>query len=228
MGERGKFIVIEGTDGSGKGTQIAPVAKYITERGQPVQVIDFPQYKDNSWGHLVGRYLAGDFGGLEIDPYLAALPYVLDRVVAAPKINGWLDQGFLVIANRYAPSNKAFMAAKLPPEQWDGFINWLERAEYEETKIPKEDLVALLKVTPDISHGNIGKKDQREYLKDKARDIHEDDLSYQAKVAQVYLHLAAIYHHWRVIDCMDGGKLKEPEIITTSLIDILTKEGIIK
>lgn len=229
MAERGKFIVIEGTDGSGKGTQIKPLVEHIRAGGQSVQVIDFPRYNDNVWGQLVGRYLKGEFGGLNIDPHLAALPYVLDRVLAAPLINGWLDQGDLVVANRYATSNLAFMAAKLPREEWDPYIEWLEKAEYQETGIPKEDLVMLLNVTPSVSHNNVAKKDQRDYLGgDKVRDIHEDDLDYQAKVARVYLHLADTRPHWRAIQCMEGDKLKEPDTITQMLIETLSKDGIIR
>lgn len=228
MAERGKFIVIEGTDGSGKGTQIRPLVEYATVRGNAVQVIDFPRYKDNVWGELVGRYLKGEFGGLDIDPHLAALPYVLDRVLAKPLIEQWLSKGNLVIANRYASSNLAFMGARLPEEERDKYIDWLEKAEYKENKIPREDLVLLLNVTPHISHHNVGKKAQRAYLGDKARDIHEDNLGYQSTVAKVYLHLAQTRSHWRVVECMDGDKMKPQDEITTQLIATLAKEGILK
>lgn len=228
MIKKGKFIVIEGTDGSGKGTQIKPLVEYIKTKGQMVQIIDFPRYDDNVWGKLVGRYLKGEFGGLNIDPHLAALPYVLDRVLAKPLIDGWLEKGNLVIANRYASSNLAFMAAKLPRGQWNSFIGWLEKAEYEENKIPKEDLVMLLNVTPSVSHKNIEKKGKRKYLGEEVKDIHENNLDYQSKVAKVYLHLAKNRSHWRVIQCMDRDKLKDPGVITEMLIETLSKEGFIK
>lgn len=229
MAERGKFIVIEGTDGSGKGTQIKPLAEHLTNIGEHVEIIDFPQYTDNLWGGMIGKYLKGEFGSLyQIDPHYAALPYMLDRIVAKPKIKNWVNNGKFVIANRYAPSNLAFMAAKMPDRKArDEFIKWMEQAEYDENKIPRENMVLLLNVTPDLSQKNVDKKAQRGYLGNKKRDIHEDDINYQRKVAEVYLHLGKTHPHWQVIDCMEGQDMKPPEVITQLLVDALVKKGII-
>lgn len=229
MLEQGKFIVFEGTDGSGKGTQIAPLVKYLTETCQPHQVIDFPRYEDNEYGRLVGRYLKGSFGGLmEVHPCLAALPYAGDRLLAGPLINSWRADGNLVIANRYNSSNTAFMAAKLPLEERAEYIEWLENLEYNVNGIPREDLVILLDVTPDISVGNVDKKDVRGYLGAKGRDIHEDNLDYQREVASVYLELAKSREHWRVIECVRERKLLGITEINCLVIDLLKNERIIR
>lgn len=228
MTERGKFIVIEGTDGSGKGSQIDPLSRYLTQTDQPHRVIDFPRYTDNAYGRLVGDYLKGSFGRLmDVHPCLAALPYAGDRLLAKPLIEGWLSEGSLVIANRYTPSNAAFMAAKLPVCERADYIEWLENLEYGVNKIPREDMVVLLNVTPDIGTKNVDRKDERVYMGGKGRDIHERDLDYQRRVLGVYLDLARSRRHWRVIECVKDGELLGVFSIHILLTNLLRHERVI-
>ena len=230
MAKRGKLIVIEGTDGSGKGTQIKPLAEYIHKNDGKVEIVDFPQYADNFWGEMVGQFLKGDYGDIDaLPPQYAALPYMLDRLVAKPKIEKWLSQGYIVIANRYATSNQAFMAAKAPDGERQKLIDWMKKAEYVGNKLPIPDLVVLLNVTPELSHSNVAKKEARAYLKgSKVRDIFEDDLDFQKRVAAVYLHLAKTEKNWEVITCLEGEKMRPIEDITEDLINTLKKKGIMK
>ena len=80
----GKFIVIEGTDGSGKGEQTIRLVKRIKDLGREVSPFDFPRYNEpSSW--FINEYLNGRFGTLtEINPKTASLFYALDRYAAAP------------------------------------------------------------------------------------------------------------------------------------------------
>lgn len=226
---KGSFIVIEGTDGSGKGTQVRPLAEYLQRTNQPCETVDFPRYTDNIWGEMVGRYLRGEFGGLrEVNPYMASLPYIFDRVLAAPIIKGWLEDGKIVIANRYMQSNLGFQAAKLPHEQRQTFIDWEEKAEYEVHGIPREDVVVLLNVTPDIGQKNVDKKEVRDYMGEKGRDIHEADLDYQREVAGVYLGLGRERSNWRVIECIENGLMRAEMDIHQEIVDVLRNDGFIK
>lgn len=217
----GEFAVIEGTDGAGKGTQVAALLEHCALIGQECATMDFPRYSVEPWGPIIKRYLNGEFGGLtETSPFLAALPYMLDRVRASAEIEEALMRGKLFIANRFSPSNHAFQTAKLPREEWDDFIGWLKWTEHKIHEVPEPDIVVLMKVTPDVSHANVG-------TRAAGRDIHEDNLGYQNRVAKVYMHLAEADPKWRIIDCMDGDKMKSPEEINEILIDLLINEGIL-
>ena len=54
--KKGKFIVIDGIDGSGKATQTKLLVAKLKENGYKVKTIDFPQYEENFFGKMVGRY----------------------------------------------------------------------------------------------------------------------------------------------------------------------------
>src|SRR3989338_8493628 len=113
--KRGRLIVIEGIDGSGKTTQIELLKEYLASQGVPLEVISFPRYEENIYGRLIKRYLEGEFGSLEkINPYLMACIFAGDRMLAKDQIEQWLSEGKIVIANRYVSSSKAHMGANLP------------------------------------------------------------------------------------------------------------------
>ena len=76
----GKLIVIEGLDGSGKGTQSRALAKYLEEKGRSAKRIDFPRYKTKG-ATLVEGYLNGELGGNPDDTgaYATSLFFAMDR-----------------------------------------------------------------------------------------------------------------------------------------------------
>lgn len=215
MVNRGRFIVIEGADGTGKETQAKLLSKKLRDEGYLLENFDFPQYEKSFFGTLVGRFLTGEFGGLkEVSPYLASLTYAGDRWQAGPTINEILSKGINVISNRYFLSNVAHQAAKLPKEKRIGFISFLQELEYEVYKIPHEDINIVLHVPAEISSKLIDQKEQRTYLGDTKKDIHESDVSYQLEVAAIYREIPLIFQDVVGIDCTRrDGSLMEPEII---------------
>lgn len=218
---KGKFIVIEGTDGSGKTTQVELLTQELKQKNVPYEVIDFPRYDDNPYGALVGRYLKGEFGGLyQVSPYLASLPYTMDRLLALPLINEWISVGKLVIANRYVSANKGHMAAKLPVAERVRFIKWIDRLEYETNKIPKPDLTLLLFLPAELGQMHVDKRG-------KGRDIHERNLKYQGDTADIFLHLAKTEPNWIVIDCFHNGSIKSREEIHKQIMQVLAERKII-
>ena len=58
---KGKLIIIEGLDGSGKSTQIEILRKKAQQAGKQVRQIKFPNYAEDS-SALVRAYLAGELG----------------------------------------------------------------------------------------------------------------------------------------------------------------------
>ena len=103
--KKGKFIVIDGTDGSGKATQTKLLVKKLRKEKYKVKLADFPQYNKKSAG-LVEEYLSGKYGTEKnVGPYVASIFYACDRYDASFKIRKWLKEGNIVISNRYVTAN---------------------------------------------------------------------------------------------------------------------------
>lgn len=210
----GQLIVIEGTDGSGKTTQIELLSKYLKIKGVDFEVISFPQYGKNEYADYIHNYLSGKFGKIEeVDPYFIAKSYASDRQTARDLIKSWLDQGKLVITNRYVSSSKAHLAANLPKDKRKYFINWLERLEYQENRMPKEDLAILLLVDAKVGQENVQSKHNP--------DIHEDNLQHLIEANKIYQDLANAEPNWYIVDCMKDGEMRSREDIQEDLIEIL-------
>ncbi len=227
---KGKFIVMDGTDGSGKSTQMELLLTKLKKLKIRFKYIKFPRYEDNMYGQLVAQYLRGELGEMQsIDSRLIALMYAGDRNLAKPMIEKWLNQGYLVVADRYVSSNQAFTAGRMTPKQGDKFIAWIDSLEYGENKLPKEDLIILLYADPKRAQQNVDLKGHRAYMGKQARDIHEDNLNYQQKVAQAYLRMAKNEpDHWAVIDCMKGKTMDSREAIHERILSSLQQKKILR
>ena len=216
---QGKLIIIEGGDGSGKATQTKLLVEYLHSKNIPVETLSFPRYSDSFYGSLVGRFLAGEFGSLEsVSPYLAAIPYALDRLDAREDIKKWLNVGKIVIIDRYVPSSLAHQAAKVSADGQDKLVQWLEQMEYEENKLPRPDLVIYLHVPVNLALGLLKKKAKvREYT--TGIDIAETK-SHQEKAEEMFLKLAA-EKGWVQIECTKDGNLLSIDEIHTQLLHTL-------
>lgn len=227
---RGKLIVIDGNDGSGKATQVGLLLKYLKKRNRKTAFIDFPRYYTSFHGRIVARYLTGEFGGVnEVNPYLASLTYALDRLSAKPDMDKWIREGKIVVANRYVSSNMAYQSAKLPSGKRAAFLRWLSHMEYGIHKLPKENVVIYLHVPVDVGQELISRKKARKYLRGKTRDIHEDLVSYQQAAEQMYLKLCRANPHWIKIECMGrDGKLRALADIHEQIVELLKERKVIK
>lgn len=217
---KGNLIVIEGSDGTGKTTQSKLLLEYLNSKKIASAYISFPRYHQSMWADMVTRYLEGDFGKIdEVDPYLGSMLYAGDRLSAAGQIRKWLEAGKTVVLNRYVPSNLAHMGAKLKPEERRKYTNWLEKLEYEENGIPREDLVILLQVPLAVT---------RKLMKKRVLDIHEKNKPYQEEVHEVYDEIASSRENWVKIDCTEDGKIMKPVEINRKIVDVLKSKGIVQ
>ena len=134
------LIVLEGLDGSGKGTQTKRLYESVEKKG-PVRRLSFPNYASPS-SALVKMYLQGDFGSRpeDVNAYAASAFYAVDRYASYQM--DWrrdYEAGVLLLADRYATSNLVYQLAKLPREEWPGYLRWAEDFEYEKLGIPRPE-----------------------------------------------------------------------------------------
>jgi len=209
----GKFIVIDGTDGSGKTTQLNILKEKLKTEGYLVEVADFPQYNTKSAG-LVEEYLSGKYGQAdEVDPYKSSIFYAVDRFDASSKIKKWLKEGKVVLANRYTSANLGHQGAKIDnPLERKIFYNWLFDIEYKIFEIPKPDLTIILQVEPEISFA-LAKERAREDWKGKTKDIHEDNFNHLKRAEQTYLEIASTLPGFKLIKCTHNGQILSREAI---------------
>jgi len=224
---KGKLIVIDGGDGSGKATQSELLMRSLKEKGYKVKYMDFPRYYSSFHGRIVGRFLAGEFGSLDqVSPYLAALAYAVDRAGTKEEMDQWLSKGGILVSNRYATSSMAHQGAKVSRDKQDEFVAWLDEMEYKVHKIPREDIVVYLFVPWKIGYELTLKKEARKYANGKL-DIAEKDMHHRKRSEELYLRLARERKNWITIDCVKDGKIRSKEEIHDEIVRALRKKKII-
>ena len=208
---KGKLIVIEGLDGSGKATQAKRLAAALQQRGERVREISFPNYDSDS-SALVKMYLSGAFGTQpgDVNAYAASSFYAVDRYAGMKQDwGGFYDAGGILIADRYTTSNAVHQCCKLPREFWDRYLDWLFDYEYRLLGLPTPDLVVYLRLGIETSQRLMS---ERYHGDEKKKDIHESNMAYLEQA-----HLAADYcagrYAWKTVDCAENGSLRTIEEI---------------
>jgi dTMP kinase len=199
----GRLIAIEGIDGSGKRTQVDLLANQLIASGNRVHATGFPHY-DSSFGKMVGQFLNGEFGPLEaVDPHFTALLYAGDRFEAKPKLEAALNEGKIVLIDRYTGSNLAHQTARAPAAKRADFRRWIEHLEYNIYDLPREDLILYLRVPPAEAQKLVAQKSQRSYTAAK-QDLQEASLRHLQDAAAMYDQLAQTAP-WVTIECFDSA-----------------------
>lgn len=220
------FIVLEGLDGAGKSTQVRMLQEYFQQQGKQTHFLHFPRTDDSIFGQLIAKFLRGDLGTIDtVDPYLVALIYACDRNDAKHGIEKWIEEGAVVIADRYVSSNIAFQCAKLSsPAEQAKLREWILNLEFGYYKLPKPNLNIFLDVPFSFTTKKLTEQrngDDRDYLQGKA-DIHENDLSLQEKVRRAYLWQCEVDSNVKRISCeSESGTMLPPESISKSIINLV-------
>lgn len=229
--KKGKLIVIDGTDGSGKATQTDLLVKHLKKDGQKVKVIDFPEYYTNFFGAFIGHCLSEQYYNfVKVHPKIASVLYAADRFESKDKIKRWLAEGNIVIANRYASANQIHQGGKIAnTKKRESFLKWLAEMEYKVFKIPKPDTVFYLSVPIPIVLKLIrerNKKNHRNYLgkkKAKKTDVHEKDVKFLENSRKSALWLAKTQKGWIKIDCVENGVLESRQTIHQKIYEEIKK-----
>lgn len=211
----GVFIVIEGTDGSGKGTQTDILHKRLEGEGYSVEVFDFPRYGQSS-AYFVEQYLNGKFGELaSIDAYKGSLFYALDRYAASFAIRQAVEAGKVVISNRYVGSNMGHQGGKLPDDvARRKYFEWNEHLEFSILGIPRPDLNLVLHVPAEMAQKLVDRKETRSYTA-KQRDLHEADLDHLRNAENAYLQMCDLFPKvFTKIECSSGGDIDSVDDIS--------------
>jgi dTMP kinase len=219
MDDRGKIIVIEGTDCSGKETQSKRLINRLNEEGYKTVLISFPNYESPTGKIVGGPYLGkpeiGEsyFGeeALRLDPKITCLYYAADRKYNMTKVNEYLDNGYYVILDRYVTSNLAHQGGKiLDKEERYDIYKWIDKLEYDLLGLPKPDKTIFLRVPYEYA---------KELKKNRKNlDIHEKSEAHLKNAENSYLELAKLYD-WDTVLCIRDGKLRSIEDISDEIYE---------
>lgn len=217
---KGKLIVIEGLDGSGKSTQIEYLKNKLS--GRNVHQIKLPDYDSDS-SALVKMYLRGDFGKKpeDVNAYAASAFYAVDRFANYKmKWKEFYDNGEIIISDRYTTSNAYHQATKIPKDDRAEFFYWLEDFEYGLLGIPEPNAVIYLDMPIEISQKMMS---ERYHGDETKKDIHESNLDYLYKCRDAALD-AAEKMGWYVVKCNDGDEPRTVESIGDEIFNIISTE----
>ena len=218
MDKKGKLIVIEGLDGSGKATQAQRLFETLQAEGVSVRKISFPNYESDS-SALVRMYLRGDFGSdpSDVNAYAASSFYAADRYAGYKADWGpFYEAGGVLVADRYTTSNAVHQCSKLPEAEWDSYLDWLFHYEYELLGIPAPDAVVYLKVDPEVSQRLMTGRYKGEESK---KDIHERNVAYLERSAAAAAYCSEKLG-WRTVDCARDGQMRSVEEIGEEILQI--------
>lgn len=223
--KQGKLVVVDGTDGVGKATQVRLTARRLRKLGYKVKTIDFPGYERNFFGKMIRRYLSGEFGNAsEVDPHLVSTWYANDRLEDTPRINSWLNDGYIVIADRYASSNAIHQGGKIKDKKKrEGFLKWLDEMEFKTLKIPRPDAIIYLDMPIEFSTGLLKKnsaKKKKAHLK-MEKDIHESDKQHLEDARGSAMDIVKRRNKWININCVENEKLLSKAKITEMILEKL-------
>lgn len=213
---RGKLIVIEGTDGSGKATQSGRLAARLAAEGLTVRKVDYPNYQSQS-SALVKMYLNGEFGDRPeaVNAYAASAFYAVDRIASYKKEwEHFYQGGGVVIADRYTTSNMIHQAVKLTDQaERQNYLEWLYDFEFVKCGLPVPDKVFFLAMPPAVSQELLC---GREKKSGGQRDIHEQNSQYLAYCFANACEIAANYN-WHTVECVHNGQIKTIEQIHSEI-----------
>lgn len=212
------IIVIEGTDCSGKATQSELLYEKLKKDNVKVYKTSFPNY-DSPTGKIVGGpYLGKEHiskgyfkeTAAKVNAEVASLYFAADRKYNIEKIIEKINEGYIIILDRYVYSNMAHQASKKETkEERIKMYNWLHTLEFDLLKLPEANVKIFLHLPYEYS------KSLKDNRKEKL-DEHEQDDNHLINAESAYLELSSLYD-FDIISCVAKEKVKTKEEISDEL-----------
>lgn len=215
----GRLLVIEGVDSSGKATQTSLLLNNLKKMNLDVESIEFPDYKSNS-SALVKMYLSGEFGknAEDVNPYTASAFFAVDR--AASYLKKWkksLDDGKIIIADRYTTSNFIHQASKIADlKKKDEFLDWVSDFEYNRLSLPVPDITIFLDMPVKQAKMLMANRPNK-IDNSKTLDIHESDTKY-LEHSYKNAHYVADKFGWHKILCVKDDNVRPIDDIAAEIL----------
>ena len=220
---KGKIIVVEGTDCSGKETQSKLLEERLNSIGKKCVRFDFPNYESPTGKIIGGAYLGKPEigpsffkeGAVNVEPHVVYLYYAADRKYAMPEIEKYLNDDYYVILDRYTTSNLAHQGSKIhDKDERFNMYQWIDKLEYWLLGLPKPDKTIFLHVPLE---NTLELRKNR-----KSIDEHEKSPEYLKRAEESYLELSELYN-WDKIECIRNNKLRSVEDINNEIMKIIEK-----
>ncbi len=218
------LIVLEGVDASGKATQTKKLCERLKKMGKDIKTITFPDY-DSPSSEPVKMYLSGLLGKSadSVNAYAASALFAVDRFCSFKTGFGKdLEEGKIVVADRYVTSNFIHQASKISSlYEKDAYLDFQSDFEYNKIGLPKPDIVIFLDVPPELSL-SLMKERENKFTHEKEHDIHECDADYIRRSYENALYVAEKFGFTK-INCEENGKLKSIDSIADCIFDAVSK-----
>jgi len=202
--KKGKLIVLEGTDSSGKTTQYNKLIEHLESDGKEIVKYHFPKH-ENLFGKVVDDYLMGEFGKKEdLAPEFIAMLYMTDFYNSKKEMENVLAKGKHIVLSRFFSSTLTYQVALTPNERKDEVWKWINEVC---SLLPQPDLTLVLTVAPEISQKLLDNVDNAEsYKKGATEDQHETDTKFQKNVFLEYKkNIDSL--GWKEIECVENNSL---------------------
>ena len=219
---KGKLIVFEGIDGSGKSTQYKLLCDKLKAEGVDFRSLVFPQYSEPS-SALIRMYLGGEFGSRpgDVNAYAASAFFAVDRFASYKKDWGdYYENGGLIITDRYATSNAVHQASKLSREDRRPFLDWLYDFEYTKMGLPAPDMVVFMDINAEAASAQMR---SRENATGTSADIHEKDIEYLISCCEAARD-AADFYSWQRVDCIKDGNMRTIDDIHAEVVKLVREQ----
>jgi dTMP kinase len=220
--------VIDGTDGSGKATQVAYLTQHLKKEGYKVKVVDFPEYYKNFFGKFIGHCLSEQYYNfLNVHQKIVSVLFAADRWESSKEMKEWLEKGYVVIANRYVSANQIHQGGKIKSSKKRAdFMKWLNQMEYEVFELPRPDITLYLslpiKIVLELLEKRNSSKMKREYLK-KKKDVYESDMDFLINSRKSALKLVKENPNFIKIECSEKGKILTREQVHDMVYKVVKK-----
>jgi len=218
----GNLIVIDGTDGSGKQTQMEILESKLRKENVDFRKVSFPNY-DSPSSSLVKMYLSGEFGkdAKEISPYIASNFFAADRYATYKKdLEEYYENGGLILADRYTTANMVHQAGKIKDKtERKKFLDWLYDLEFNIYKIPVPTKVFFLNMPVEYSLKLIENR-KNKFNENAVKDIHESSRNHLEDSYNAACDVAKDYN-WCEIKCIKNGEIRTREDISEEIFNVV-------